>query len=93
MARRRNQSVIEDLFEIAAKLAWWVGVLLALVAYLCFNHYAGLPVPVPTTPADMGVSSGSSASAPSRCFSNTSCPSRCCSVRVLRSSTLSADAS
>ncbi len=40
MARRKKQSLLEDLIEITAMLPWWVGVLLAPIAYLVLHHYA-----------------------------------------------------
>lgn len=39
MARRR-QSGIEDLIELASKLPWWVGVVLAVIAYLVLHPMA-----------------------------------------------------
>lgn len=48
MARRRSrdESVLDQLFEIAALLPWQVGVSLALVAFLGFHWYAGTEPPV-----------------------------------------------
>lgn len=48
MARRRSrdESVLDQLFEIAALLPWQVGAALALVAFLGFHWYAGTEPPV-----------------------------------------------
>ena len=40
MARKKQQSAFEDLIDIAAMLPWWVGILLALIAYVALHHYA-----------------------------------------------------
>lgn len=37
---RRNQSTFKDLFEIAAMVPWWVGVVLAVVSYLLMHQVA-----------------------------------------------------
>ncbi|MBL0143807.1 MAG: DUF2034 domain-containing protein [Betaproteobacteria bacterium] len=49
MARRR-QSVIEDVLDAAAKLPWWLGVLLAIGTYFVFRWLA---VPEPATPGSV----------------------------------------
>lgn len=48
MARRRSrdESALDQLFEIAALLPWQVGASLALVAFLGFHWYAGTEPPV-----------------------------------------------
>ena len=43
MARRRG-GILEDIVEIMAKLPWWVGVIVALLSYFIFNHFASEPV-------------------------------------------------
>ena len=48
---------MEDLFEIAALLPWWAGVLLAAVAYFGFHMIAVSP-PRPTTPGHIGSFAG-----------------------------------
>ncbi|MGE5524371.1 MAG: restriction endonuclease [Rhodospirillaceae bacterium] len=46
MARRKNNgSILEDLFEIAAALPWWVGVVLAAISYVFLHRYAISEVP------------------------------------------------
>lgn len=47
MARKRKQSPFEDLIEITAMLPWWVGVLLALIAYFVCHYYATAEVVKP----------------------------------------------
>jgi len=54
VARRKSNDVLGDIFEIAAMLPWWVGVVLAAIAYLAFHYYAGGEVLVPTKPGQMG---------------------------------------
>jgi restriction system protein len=45
MPRRRGDGVLDDLFEAAALLPWWVGVTLAIAAYALLHHYAAARVP------------------------------------------------
>lgn len=45
MAKR--QSTLEDLIGIAAKLPWWVGVLLALLSYIAMHMLAGMEIVAP----------------------------------------------
>ncbi len=55
MARRRSRErPLNDLFEVAAKLPWWVGVVLAIVSYLVLHAFAGVEPPVATDVKDIG---------------------------------------
>jgi restriction system protein len=54
MARRRNSSVFEDLFGIAAALPWWVGSILAVAAYAILRRYASMDVPTDVAPGQIG---------------------------------------
>jgi len=54
MARKRKTSVFEDLFQIAAMLPWWVGAILAAVAYVFIHRYAIAEIPTSTAPGQMG---------------------------------------
>lgn len=54
MGRKQRSGVLEDLFEIAALLPWWVGVGLAVVAYLILHHYATVEIPMTTKPGQVG---------------------------------------
>jgi restriction system protein len=54
MAGKSKQGAFEDLIEIAAKLPWWAGVLLALGAYLILHHYATAEIAQPTSAAQLG---------------------------------------
>lgn len=54
MARKRKSSAFEDLFEIAAALPWWAGVVLALIAYPLIHHFAAVDVPITTAPGQVG---------------------------------------
>jgi hypothetical protein len=42
--QKQRQSLLDDLFEITARLPLWVGVVLAAVTYLWLHRYAGLEV-------------------------------------------------
>lgn len=58
MARRKKSGVAEDLFEIVAMFPWWVGVVLALVAYVFLHSVASSPVVTPLLPGQMGQAMG-----------------------------------
>lgn len=45
MARRKS-SIVEDLLEITAALPWWMGVVLAIIAYGVLHQYASLGMPI-----------------------------------------------
>ena len=53
MAKRR-QSAFDDLIDVAAKLPWWAGVALAIVAYLVIHPFAEAPPPTAATVQEMG---------------------------------------
>jgi restriction system protein len=36
----KKQSVMDDVFEICARLPWWFGVLAAVISYFIFHYYA-----------------------------------------------------
>ena len=52
MARQRS-SAFEDWVMVAAKLPWWLGLLLAGASYAGLHWYAGTPVPTSTDPKKM----------------------------------------
>jgi restriction system protein len=54
MARRKNSSAFEDLFGIAAMLPWWVGSILAVVAYAILHRYASADLPTNAPPGQIG---------------------------------------
>jgi restriction system protein len=54
MARRKRQSALEDLIELAALLPWWLAVTLGIGAYVLIHPYAVMEVPVATGPQKMG---------------------------------------
>lgn len=54
MARKRKQGAFEDLIDITAMLPWWVGVFLALIAYLVLHHYANSVVAPAASLGQMG---------------------------------------
>ena len=41
---RRRAATADDITDLVALLPWWVGVILALVSYLLFSHWAAQPV-------------------------------------------------
>ncbi len=51
---RRKQSPVEDLIEITGKLPWWVGVVLALVAYAGLHGLSIREVTAVVQPGKMG---------------------------------------
>ncbi|HEY9098684.1 MAG TPA: restriction endonuclease [Thiobacillus sp.] len=53
MARRR-QNFFEDLIEVTSKLPWWVGVLLAIVAYVWLHSMATSEITAVVQPGKMG---------------------------------------
>jgi restriction system protein len=54
MPRRRDGGVLEDLFETATQLPWWMGVALAIAAYALLHHYAVAETPASAAPQDVG---------------------------------------
>lgn len=54
MAKRKKPGIFEDLFGIAAMFPWWVGVILAIVAYIFLHRYAVAVIPSSTAPGEMG---------------------------------------
>jgi len=54
MARRKNISIFEDLFGIAALLPWWVGTVLAVASYVALRHYASVDVQTDVAHGRMG---------------------------------------
>ena len=54
MARKKKQSPFEDIVEITAMLPWWVGVLLALIAYFVLHHYATAEIAPSVSGAKLG---------------------------------------
>jgi len=53
MARRKKQSLAEEVVDLAALLPWWAGVLLAIVSYVLFHMLASRP-PAAMTPGQVG---------------------------------------
>jgi restriction system protein len=51
---RRKQNFIEDLIEITSKLPWWVGVVLAIAAYIWLHSVAIAEVSAIAQPGKMG---------------------------------------
>jgi restriction system protein len=54
MARKKNNTILEDLFETAAHLPWWLGVTLALITYAVLHWIATAPAAPITDPAQVG---------------------------------------
>ena len=51
---RRKQSPVEDLIEITSKLPWWVGVVLAIAAYIWLHSVAAAEGTAVVQPGKMG---------------------------------------
>ncbi len=51
---RRKAGLVEDLLDITAALPWWMGVVLAVIAYGILQHYASLGMPTNVVPGQMG---------------------------------------
>jgi restriction system protein len=45
---------LDDFIEVVALLPWWAGVALAVLSYGVLHWYANIPVPVASTPSQMG---------------------------------------
>lgn len=56
--RGRRQNLFEDMFELTAKLPWWVGVVLALGFYFGLHHVAVTEIVAPTGTKDMAAVAG-----------------------------------
>ncbi len=54
MSRRRRSSPVEDLFELAARLPWWLCLILAVISYAVLHPIAVAPVAVNPAPGQMG---------------------------------------
>ena len=54
MARKKKQSLFDDLIDIASLLPWWVDVLLAIILYFVLHHYATAVVAPSTSVAQLG---------------------------------------
>ncbi|WP_296226970.1 restriction endonuclease [Ralstonia sp. UBA689] len=54
MARRKDDNILDGLFELASLLPWWAGVVLAVIAYGFLHRYAIAPIPTQITPGQMG---------------------------------------
>jgi restriction system protein len=52
MARSKDH-LLNDLYEIAAVLSWWVSVLSAVLAYAVLHNIASTSLAAPTTSPDM----------------------------------------
>lgn len=54
MSRRKRSSPADDLFELAAKLPWWLCFILAAISYAVLRHYAVAELVVAPAPGQMG---------------------------------------
>lgn len=52
MARRKNKNVVDALFDIAAVLPWWAGVVIAIVTYFVCHAFATAEVAAAKTAAE-----------------------------------------
>jgi restriction system protein len=53
MPRRRRQSVIEDLFDLASILPWWLGLAIAALSYVLLHPFVETPIPAVTVPGNI----------------------------------------
>jgi len=51
---RRNQGLFDDLVGIISKFPWWVGVVLAIVAYLVLHSFATTEIGAKANPQNIG---------------------------------------
>lgn len=54
MSRRSKTNLFEDLFDIAAMLPWWAGLLLALISYIVFHSVVQMEISPPSQAAELG---------------------------------------
>lgn len=54
MGRHRKTGLAEDLIELIATLPWWVGVGLAIAAYVVFSSIAAQPIVISSQPGQIG---------------------------------------
>lgn len=52
----KRKSGADAVFDIAARMPWWMGVAIALVIYIALHALAGKEVPLSTKPGEIGVS-------------------------------------
>lgn len=57
MAPRRKQNLIADVVELAARMPWWLSLLLAAVLYFVLHAFAARPVPAAGQPGQIGSAS------------------------------------
>lgn len=57
MARRRT-SILDDLIELTSKLPWWLGCLLAVIAYLSLHSIANIHLRAPEGANQIGLYAG-----------------------------------
>jgi len=51
---RRNQELFDDIVNITAKFPWWIGIVLAIVAYFTLHPFATMEVAVSANSKDIG---------------------------------------
>lgn len=54
MPRRKKSSLYGDLFDIAAMLPWWAGLLLAVISFIGFHSVAQMEMVPPSHPREFG---------------------------------------
>lgn len=54
MGRRRQESLVEVIADLAARFHWGIGVALAILSYLVLHHFASQPTAVTGTPGEIG---------------------------------------
>lgn len=54
MARRKQENILEILFQITTVLPWWVGTIAAVIAYFVLHQYALSEVQTNVAPGQIG---------------------------------------
>jgi restriction system protein len=54
MSKRKRTGLLEDIFDLAALLPWWLDVVIAVLIFIGLHRYAAAPVPVSTDIAQAG---------------------------------------
>lgn len=51
---RKSRGFVDDIFEIASRLPWWAGIMLAVLSYFLLHRYAVAEIAVNVKPAQLG---------------------------------------
>lgn len=73
MPRHRRESDLVAFIDLASRLPWWLGIILAAFSYLVLHPIAEAPVLPPTEPREMGEAMTNRSSGSGRCSDSISC--------------------